>query len=65
MTELSGAEISTQFVLNVLRQHEIELDTSIATLELLVKKIDEITNKIQQFISKPPKQITEMDAPQT
>ena len=65
LTELSGAEISTQFVLNVLRQHEIELDTSIATLELLVKKIDEITNKIQQFISKPPKQITEMDAPQT
>ena len=50
MTELSEAKISTQFVLNVLRQHEIELDTLIATLESLVKKVDDLTNKMQQFV---------------
>ena len=49
MTELSEAKISTQFVLNVLRQHEIELDRLIAELEPLVKKVDELTNKMQQF----------------
>jgi hypothetical protein len=50
LTELSGAEISTQFVLNVLRQHEIELDRLIATLESLVEKVDELTDKMQHFV---------------
>jgi hypothetical protein len=49
LTELSESKISTQFVLNILRQHEIELDRLIAELEPLVKKVDELTNKMQQF----------------
>ena len=51
MTEIYEAKISVEFVLNVLRQHEIELDRLIAELEPLVKKVDELTNKMQQIMS--------------
>ena len=51
MTEIFEAKISVEFVLNVLRQHEIELDRLIAELEPLVKKVDELTNKMQQIMS--------------
>jgi prefoldin subunit 5 len=46
----SEAEVSVEFVLNVLRQHENDLDRSIAELELLLHKITELTNKLQQIM---------------
>ena len=46
----SEAEVSVEFVLNVLRQHENDLDRSIAELELLLHKIAELTNKLQQIM---------------
>lgn len=46
----SEAKVSVQFVLNVLKQHENELDRSIAELELLVHKIEDLTYKLQQVL---------------
>ena len=48
MTELFESNISVQFVLNVLRQHEIELDRLIAELGVLVEKVDYLANKMEQ-----------------
>lgn len=49
MSEVSEAKISVQFVLNVLRQHEIELDKLIE--ELLTNKVDKLTNKMQNMVN--------------
>jgi len=49
MTEESGARLSIQFVLNVLRQHEIELDKSISELNILTERVKILTEKIQQI----------------
>jgi uncharacterized coiled-coil protein SlyX len=46
MTE-SESKISVNFVLAVLRQHEIEFDRLIDQLEMLVNKVNELTEKIQ------------------
>ena len=40
-------EASVEFVLAVLRQHEIEFDRLIAQLEILVHKVKELSDKIQ------------------
>jgi hypothetical protein len=48
----SESKLSVQFVLNVLRQHENDLDRSIAEFELVIKKIEELTYKIQQILDK-------------
>lgn len=50
MTVDSGAQLSVEFVLNVLRQHEIELDRTSAELDSLVDKIEELTCKLQDLI---------------
>ncbi len=50
MTELYEAKISTEFVMNVLRQHEIELDRLIAELNIVVDNVDKLSNKIQQLV---------------
>ena len=50
MTEIFEAKISVEFVLNVLRQHEIELDRLIAELEIVVGKVDKLSDKMQQFV---------------
>ena len=50
MTEIYEAKISIEFVLNVLRQHEIELDRLIAELEVVVGKVDKLSDKMQQFV---------------
>ena len=50
MTEIFEAKISVEFVLNVLRQHEIELDRLIAELEVVVGKVDKLSDKMQQFV---------------
>ncbi len=50
MTELYEAKISTEFVMNVLRQHEIELDRLIAELNIVVGNVDKLSDKIQQLV---------------
>jgi hypothetical protein len=50
VTELYEAKISIEFVMNVLRQHEIELDRLIASLDVVVGNIDKLSNKIQQLV---------------
>ena len=51
MTELYEDKISVEFVLNVLRQHEIEFDRLIAELEILVQKVNELSDKIQRKVT--------------
>jgi len=49
-TKISNEEKSAlNFVLAVLRQHEIELEGLIAKLEYLVDKINELSEKIDQI----------------
>lgn len=48
--EISEAKVSAKFVISVLRQHEIKLNTIIAELEPLVNKIDELTDKMQHIV---------------
>ena len=48
MTELFQDKISVQFVLNVLRQHEMEFDRLIADLGVLVEKVDYVANKMEE-----------------
>jgi hypothetical protein len=50
VTELYEAKISTEFVMNVLRQHEIELDRLIAELNIVVGNVDKLSDKIQQLV---------------
>jgi hypothetical protein len=42
-------KISIAFVLNVLRQHENDLDRLIAELDVIVDKVANITDKMQQI----------------
>ena len=50
ITELE-AELSVEFVLNVLRQHEIEFDRLIGELEVLVLRVNELSDKIQRKVT--------------
>jgi molybdopterin/thiamine biosynthesis adenylyltransferase len=43
------ARVSIEFVLNVLRQHENDLDRLIAELDVIVDKVANITEKMQQI----------------
>lgn len=43
-------KISIEFVINVLRQHEIELDRLIAEFEVLVSRVDRLSYKLQHFV---------------
>jgi ABC-type transporter Mla subunit MlaD len=45
----NGAKFSIEFVLNVLRQHENDLDRLIAQLDLVVDKVGQLTDKIQRI----------------
>ena len=47
----SEAKFPIEFVLNVLRQHEIEFDRLIGELEMLVHKVNELSDKIQQKVT--------------
>ena len=44
------AKVSVNFVLNVLRQHENDLDRSIAEIELIKQKLEKLTSKVQQIL---------------
>ena len=46
----SKEKIAVEFVVNVLKQHENELDRLIAQLELIVNKVNDLTDKLQQFM---------------
>jgi hypothetical protein len=52
VTELYEAKISIEFVMNVLRQHEIELDRLIGELEFVVGKVNKLTDMMQQLADK-------------
>ena len=52
MTELYVDKISVDFVMNVLRQHEIELDRLIGELEFVVGKVNKLTDDMQQLADK-------------
>lgn len=45
----NGAKLSIEFVLNVLRQHENDLDRLIAQLDVVVEKVGQLTDKIQRI----------------
>lgn len=45
-----GGKVSVEFVLNVLRQHEIELNRTSLELDCLVDKLERLTYKIQNLI---------------
>jgi len=47
----NNEETSVNFVLAVLREHEIEFDRLIAEFEILVQKVDELSNKIQRKVT--------------
>jgi hypothetical protein len=44
-----SSRVSVEFVLNVLRQHENDLDRLIAELDIIVDKVANITEKMQQI----------------
>ena len=46
----SKEKIAVKFVLNALKKHENELDHLIAQLELIVNKVNDLTDKLQQFM---------------
>ena len=50
--ELYEEKISVEFVMNVLRQHEIELDRLIGELEFVVGKVNKLTDMMQQLADK-------------
>jgi hypothetical protein len=45
----TASRVSIEFVLNVLRQHENDLDRLIAELDVIVDKVANITEKMQQI----------------
>jgi hypothetical protein len=49
MDRENPGRISVEFVLNVLRQHENDLDRLIAELDIIVDKVASLTDKIQQI----------------
>ena len=50
-TKSNKEEISVNFVLAVLRQHEIEFDRLIAELEVLLLRVNELSDKIQRKVT--------------
>jgi hypothetical protein len=46
----SKEKVSVEFVLSVLRQHEIELNRLIATFEVLVSKVNRLSCKLEHFV---------------
>ena len=62
MTEESGARITVEFILNVLKQHENDLDRIVAELELELHKVEGLVHRIEKIadkFSKIGKNITE------
>lgn len=49
MTEILESKVSVQFVLNVLRQHEIEFDRLVAELGVLVERVNTLVEKMEQI----------------
>lgn len=47
----SEAKLPVEFVLKVLRQHEIEFDRLIHELEVLVLRVNELSDKIQHKVT--------------
>jgi len=47
----SGTKLSVESVLTVRRQHEIEFDRLIGELEVLVLKVNELSDKIQRKVT--------------
>jgi len=47
----SEAKLPVEFVLQVLRQHEIEFDRLIRELEVLVLRVNELSEKIQRKVT--------------
>ena len=52
MIEESGAGITVEFILNVLRQHENDLDRSVAELELELHKVEGLVHRIEKIADK-------------
>jgi len=50
--KVDQGEASVEFVLAVLRQHEIEFERIIAQLEFLVDTVNELSDKLPQKIKK-------------
>ena len=50
-TKSNKEEISVNFVLAVFRQHEIEFDRLIRELEVLVLRVNELSDKIQHKVT--------------
>ena len=50
--KVDQGKASVEFVLAVLRQHEIEFERIIAQLELLVDTVNELSDKLPQKIKK-------------
>ncbi len=50
--KVDEGEASVEFVLAVLRQHEIEFERIIVQLEFLVDKVNELSDKLPQKIKK-------------
>jgi len=48
----SKEKTSVKFVMAVLRQHEIELDRLISSFELLLSRIDELSDKLEYYVDK-------------
>lgn len=46
----SDGKVSLMFVLNVLRQHEIDLDKAVAELNVLKDKIEKVVSMIQPIL---------------
>jgi hypothetical protein len=49
MTEILESKVSVQFVLNVLRQHEIEFDRLVAELGVSVERVNTLVEKMEQI----------------
>jgi len=52
MTEESGARITVEFILNVLKQHENDLDRTVAELELELHKFEGLVHRIEKIADK-------------
>ena len=52
MTEESGARITVEFILNVLKQHENDLDRTVAELELELHKVEGLVHRIEKVVDK-------------
>ena len=52
MIEESEAGITVEFILNVLRQHENDLDRSVAELELELHKVEGLVHRLEKIADK-------------